>query len=319
MIIDLHTRIWSNLEQLGRETADRLRLRRTDRLGRLDAGPIQHEQAMACVDASLVLGFRSERLKAHIPSELIAEFVRRDPHKRIGICGIDPLSGDAMDQLEQAVDLGLSGVTLSPACQGFHPAHSAAMRIYERCAEHNMPLLVVNIEPLTASAVLEFARPALWDEVASAFPNLRIVIGQLGHPFVDETLVMLSKHEHLFADIAGIASRPWQLYNALLSATSFGVMDKLLFGSGFPFETPTKAIEALYSVNGYSHGTNMPTIPRSLLRGIVERDSLGCLGIDHEVQHRHTQSNEEYLHPELDENPISKTGLHLFRVTGYSR
>jgi hypothetical protein len=59
-----------------------------------------------------------------------------------------------------------------------------------------------------------------------------------------------------------------------------GVMEKLLFGSGFPFDTPVGAIEALYSVNSYSHGTQLPSVPRSQIRGIVERDSLACLGIE---------------------------------------
>jgi predicted TIM-barrel fold metal-dependent hydrolase len=304
MIIDLHTHMWSGLEQLGRELAGRLRMRRPDRFGQLDAGAAQHERAMSCVNASVVIGFRSERMRAHVPSELIAEFIRRDPQKRVGICGIDPLAQtghDALDELSRAVDLGLSGVSISPACQGFHPAHSAAMRIYERCAELALPLFVINIEPFTPAAVLEFGRPTLWEEVALAFPTLRILIGGLGHPWIEETLVMLSKHENVFADVAGVASRPWQLYNALLSATSFGVMDKLMFGSGFPFENPAKAIEAIYSVNSYSHGTQMPSVPRSLLRNIVERDSLAALGIEHELSHSQRQpaAAEDELHPEL--------------------
>ena len=93
-------------------------------------------------------------------------------------------------------------------------------------------------------------------------------------------MVLLGKHANVWADISLVASRPWQLYNALLNASSFQVMDKLFFGSGFPGETPAKTIEALYSVNAFSHGTQLPAVPRSLIRGIVERDTLTCLGID---------------------------------------
>ena len=282
MIIDLHTHAWSNLEQLGREVAGKLRARAANRLAIFDAGPAAHERAMMCVDGALVFGFRSQRLGARIPNELVAELVGRD-RKRLGVCGVDPMCGDALDQLEAGHALGMVGTTLSPACQGFHPAHSAAMRVYERCAELTMPLFVTTLEPLTPNSVLEFGRPVLWDEVAQSFPNMPIVIGNLGYPWIDETLVMLGKHPNVFADIAGVASRPWQLYNALLSATSLGVMEKLLFGSGFPFDTPAKAIEALYSVNSYSHGTQLPSVPRSLIRGIVERDSLACLGIESEI------------------------------------
>lgn len=321
MIIDLHTHIWTSADQLGREVADLMRGRHGRRLGRIQAGPAQHEAAMTCVDAAVVMGFRSDRLKACVPNELIADFVRRDPRRRIGVCGIDPMSADALDQIENGVNLGLMGVAVSPACQGFHPAHSSAMRVYERCTEKSLPLFVTNLDPLTPNAVLEFARPALWDEVAVAFPNLPIVLGQLGHPWVEEALVMVGKHSHVFADISGIVSRPWQLYTALLSATSLGVMDKLLFGSGFPFESPAGAIEAIYSVNAFSHGTSMPSIPRAMLRQIVERDSLSCLGIEAEIAQRTVPANEDSMHPELAEldiarKPVTTSGRRLGDLIG---
>ncbi|NBQ15254.1 MAG: hypothetical protein EBU31_11790 [Proteobacteria bacterium] len=113
-----------------------------------------------------------------------------------------------------------------------------------------------------------------------ANPGMRIVIGELGWPWIDECLAMLLKHPNVFAEISGVAGRPWQLYNTLLSAQSMGVMEKLFFGSGFPYELPAKAIENLYSVNAFAHGTQLPSIPRTALRAIAERDPFAVLGID---------------------------------------
>ena len=286
MIIDLNTNIWSSLDQLGREVAERIRRNQAAHWGQFEASTAAHERAMACVNGAVVRGFRSDLLEASIPNELIAEFVAKDPARRIGVAGIDPMSADADDQLSAAIGLGLLGITVSPACQGFHPTHSAAMRIYERCDQASLPVFVTMLEPLTPSAMLEFGRPSLWDEVARSFPNLPIVLSQLGHPWIDEALILLGKHHNVFADIAGVASRPWQLYNALLAASANGVMGKLMFGSGFPHDAPAKAIEMLYSVNGFTHGTQLPSIPRSQIRGIVERDSLACLGIEAEIRHQ---------------------------------
>jgi len=287
MIIDLNTHVWANLDQLGPELASR---RRSAAAGnganngaQLDASPAAHERAMGCVDAAVVLGFRADRVGARIPNEFIAGFAAKDPRRRIGVAGIDPMSGDVLDEIEAAVGMGLLGVTVSPAIQGFHPAHSNAMRSYERCAELALPLFVTVHEPLTTAAVLEFARPGAWDEVARNYPTLPIVIGQIGHPWIDEALLLVGKHERVYADISGVAARPWQLYNALLTASSMGVLDKLLFGSGFPNHSPASAIESIYSVNAFSHGTQLPTIARSSLRAIVEKDSLACLGINTEV------------------------------------
>ena len=74
-------------------------------------------------------------------------------------------------------------------------------------------------------------------------------------------------------------SRPWQAYNALVEAYQAGVIDKLLFGSDFPYTSAEDCIEALYSINQLAQGTNLPVVPREALRGIVERDALNLLGL----------------------------------------
>jgi len=119
----------------------------------------------------------------------------------------------------------------------------------------------------------------LFDEVARSFPKLRLVIAQMGHPWVDETICLLGKHNNVYADVSGLLGRPWQAYNALVSAHQSQVIDKLLFGSDFPYTVVPDCIEALYSINQFSQGTNLPVVPRESLRGVVERDALGLLGI----------------------------------------
>jgi predicted TIM-barrel fold metal-dependent hydrolase len=308
MIIDIHSQVWASLDQLGPELARRLRARQTDQWFAFDAGPDAHERAMACVSGSVVIGFRSDRLGARVPNEFIATVAGKAPHRTVGIASIDPLAADAFDQLDLATDLGLVGVAVSPACQGFHPTHSSAMRLYERCADRKLPLFVCDQQPWASGALLEFARPHLWDDVAQSLPELPIVLGHMGHPWIDETLVMLEKHANIYATTAGVASRPWQLYNALLSAFSLGVIHKLLFGSGYPFETPAKAIESLYSANAYCHGTQLPSIPRSAIRSVVERDSLAMLGITHELSSfTRERRTDEPAPPRTSERPANGT------------
>jgi predicted TIM-barrel fold metal-dependent hydrolase len=120
----------------------------------------------------------------------------------------------------------------------------------------------------------------LLDEIAREFAELRIIIAHLGYPWVNETLVLLAKHAHVFSDISWLLHQPWQAYQALTWASQYGVTDKLLFGSGFPYTSAAHCIEALYSINHLVQGTNLPTIPREQLRGIVERDALDLLGIE---------------------------------------
>jgi len=281
MIIDCHTRLWSDRRQLGPETAASLAGGTPQSWAEQSGDAAAHGRAMSCVDASLVLGHHAELAGAHVPNELIAEYVGRDPQRRFGIAGIDPLADTVDHDLTTAINLGLVGIAVSPSLAGFHPTHSSAMRIYERCCEQGLPVIVTMPQPIPASAVLDFAQPIHWDEVARTYPELRILFMQMGYPWIDELLVLAGKHEHVFAEVSGVATRPWQVYNALSTASSFDVMDRLLFGSGFPMSTPKQAIESLYSVNVSIKGTPLPPIPRAKVKEIVERDAFACLGIEH--------------------------------------
>ncbi|MBI5864517.1 MAG: amidohydrolase [Planctomycetes bacterium] len=246
----------------------------------VQAQAARHFEAVNPVDRAIVLGFKSCYLRSEIPNRYVSEYVRRYSTKLIGFAGIDPTEPDWRAELTAAhEELGLKGVTVSPALQDFHPTDSRAMRFYGECARRHMPVLFQqNVR--FAGAKMEFARPLLLDEVAREFPDLRLVVAHLGYPWVDETLVLLAKHANVFADIAGLLRQPWMSYNALLSASGFGVMEKLLFGSDFPYRSPAACIETLYSLNQLSQGTSLLSIPREQLRGIVERDALALLGID---------------------------------------
>ncbi len=286
MIVDCHTHVWQSPDQLGQLVlGDAGRLGRVSRpRGAFRAVPSgdadYHWSQSTSVDRTIVLGFKSRYLRAEIPNRYVADYVRRYPQKLIGFAGIDPTEAVAVSELKIArEDLQLRGLTLSPANQDFHPADTQAMKVYARAEELGMPILFHPGSPFTDQSKMEFGRPFLLDEVARTFPRLRIIVAQLGQPWLDETICLLGKHANVFADVSGLLARPWQAYNALLSAYQYGVIDKLLFGSDFPYTSATECIEALYSINQIAHGTNLPVVPREALRGIVERDALGLLGL----------------------------------------
>src|SRR5947207_5778262 len=242
--------------------------------------PEHHWAQTAAVDKSIVLGFKSRYFRAEIPNRYVADYVSKYPQKLIGLAGIDPTESAAAEEVRIAKeDLRLRGITLSPANQDFHPSDSRAMRVYEEAERLAMPIVVHPSGQFTEESKLEFGRPYLLDEVARTFPKLRLVIAQLGQPWVDQTICLLGKHPNVFADVSGMLSRPWQAYNALVAAYQYGVIDKLLFGSDFPYTNAEECIEALYSLNQMAQGTNLPVVPREALRGIVERDTLALLGL----------------------------------------
>ena len=232
------------------------------------------------VDKSIVLGFKSRYLRAEIPNRYVSDYVNKNPQKLIGFAGIDPTEPGSAEEVKIAKeDLRLRGITLSPANQDFHPSDTRAMKVYEEAEQLGMPILIHPSGQFTEESKLEFARPYLLDEVARTFPKLRLIIAQLGQPWVDQTVCLLGKHPNVFADVSGLLSRPWQAYNALVTCHQAGVIDKLLFGSDFPYTNAEECIESLYSINQLAQGTNLPVVPREALRGIVERDAIHLLGL----------------------------------------
>ena len=153
------------------------------------------------------------------------------------------------------------------------------MRVFDFCACQRLPVFIECGVDLAPQAVLEFARPHLLDEVARTFETLPLVISAMGRPWAEETLALLAKHPNVYADLAALPRTRWEAYRTLLSAYQRGVHEKVLFGSDFPFSTAAVAIEHLYRLNEMTHGTNLPAVPREVLRGIVERDALSLLGI----------------------------------------
>jgi predicted TIM-barrel fold metal-dependent hydrolase len=292
MIVDCHTHIWASPEQLGEvDLGDlhrpaRARATRFSPVERtpwraVPAADTDHHWAQSSgVDKSFVLGFKSRYLRAEIPNRYVADYVARFPQKLIGFAGIDPTEPSAVDEVRLAKnELKLRGVTISPANQDFHPTDSRAMAVYAECERLGMPVLIHPVGQFTEKSRLEYARPYLLDEIARTYPRLPMIVSQLGQPWVEETIVLIGKHHNVFADVSGLLGRRWQAYNALVAAHENQVIDKLLFGSDFPYTSASECIEALYSLNQISQGTNLPTVPREALRGIVERDALGLLGL----------------------------------------
>lgn len=243
----------------------------------------EHLAAAETVDACIVLamhdGSREET------NRKLAEYVAQHREKMVGLAVADP-TGDGLNDKSLTFlteKLGLKGLVLYCSICGFHPTHSQAMRLYEAAQEMRLPVFFHNgSHSLSAQAILEYAQPYLLDDVARTFPDLKMVIGNMGVPFVEQTLSMVSKHENVFADLTIRPRKVWQTYNIVVAAHERNVMDKLLFGSGFPLGHAGECIETLLGFNMLLADMKLPTVPRGSIRNVIERDSLELLGIEHE-------------------------------------
>ena len=216
-------------------------------------------------------------------NEKLSEYVAGYKDKMVGFAIIDPLKDRVGLKGVSSVTekLGLAGVVLYCSGCGFHPAHSRAMMFYESAQELALPVFFHNSrsDRIKSGAVLDYAQPILLDEIARTFPSLKIIVGNMGQPFVDQTLCLIAKHENVYADLTIDPAKPWQVYNIVVSAYEQAVMDKLLFGSNFPIGDAGHCIETLLGFNKLLGDAALPAVPRGQIQNIVERDTLEVLGI----------------------------------------
>jgi hypothetical protein len=130
------------------------------------------------------------------------------------------------------------------------------------------------------TAPLGYSRPWRFDEVALRYPELRLVMAHVGHPFCEECLVVIRKQPHLYADISALWYRPWQFYNMLIAAQEYHVTHKLLFGTDYPFTNVADSVRGLRQVNDQVAGTHLPRVSQETIDGILERDAFALLGIE---------------------------------------
>lgn|GEM_PF-3554532 len=246
-----------------------------------------YESAAQCVDASVVVGERCDRLGHHITAETVADFVNQEPTRRIGFAAIDATADTIAEDIDQAAELGCSGLTLAPADQAVRPTDDRCMQTLELAAARHLPVLIANpLLPSSPQSVLEYARPSHLDEAARSIDNLCLIFGDC-NVFQDETFLMLTRHERCFAEISAVAPTTWSLRQTLIHAYERHAIDKLFLGSGFPNEKPGALIERLYSLNSAAGASALPVIPRRFIQGIVERDAFSLVGIEHFAPPRH--------------------------------
>ncbi|WP_127588702.1 amidohydrolase family protein [Paenibacillus koleovorans] len=242
--------------------------------------PDEHYEAMKGVDKCIVLAFRSRHLGFEVPNEYVAEYCRRDPEKLIGFACVDPHDFNALDELKECVtNLGLRGLKTSPIYQAYDPLDPRMMRIYRYCEDNGLPILTHHGTTFPRRAPMKWAHPEQVEEIALAFPELRIIIAHMGHPWENETISVIRKHPHVYADVSALYYRPWQLYNSLTLAKEYGVWRKLIFGTDFPICTFEDSIAGLRKAAEYASQMPFPSFTPADMEALLHNDILKELNL----------------------------------------
>ncbi|UJW28922.1 amidohydrolase family protein [Saccharothrix sp. AJ9571] len=287
MIVDVHSHTPTHREAVPPEERRVYANWRTDRDVTTTNSWADYDRQMAAADVSIVFNIAVDDPEpmTGLPyppertNDATAEFAAADPARRIGFLSVNPLWDNVFEETERCRELGLRGVKLGPNYQDFDPLSEQALAFYAYCEKEGLPILFHAGASPMRHAPLRYTHPLVADEIALRFPELRIVLAHMGHPWGTDTAVTIRKHPHVYADVSSIYLRPWVCYQSLLAAHEWGCTEKLLLGSDFPIAGTAEAMAGIRGVNDILDGTALPRVPPEQVEQIIHADALSALGL----------------------------------------
>lgn len=229
---------------------------------------------------SIVLAFDAEPVGVVVPNEYVADTIAGH-ESLIGFASVNPTRRNATELLVDAVEkLGLRGLKLAPTYQHFHAHDKSSLDLLEVANHYRIPVIWHQGTTFTPAAIGEVARPLDLDLVARHFPDLPMWIAHFGHPWMEEALSVVRRHQHMYIDTSALDSRPWQLAQALACAHEYRVMDRVLFGSDYPFSTVERTVDGLTAAVELCARLGIAPLTTETVDEIRLRDSLPLLGLN---------------------------------------
>lgn len=275
--VDVHT----HLGQHGTHVCDPLASEEIRAWGRVswDVDPAEHTASASLADRAIVLAFDAEPVGVMVDNDYVADHVAGHDNL-IGFASVNPNRADAAERLRHAVEeRGLRGLKLGPCYQHFDPHDSAALELLEAADAYHLPVIWHQGTTFTSAAIMDVARPLRLDGIARRFPDLRMWIAHMGHPWSEEAVSVARRHEHFYLDISALDTRPWQLAQALIHAWEYRIWDRLLFGTDYPFSTIERTVAGLRAAAQTCRRLGIADIGDEHIDQICQRDALGLLGL----------------------------------------
>ncbi len=280
MIIDVHSHAWRYPEHFGDDFVEQATRAKAD--GKLDLAVRYdaYRKAATGDTRTIVFGGKARRAGLWVDDQYIADYVAAHPDTLVGFMALDPTQdGWQREMLNGHKELGLRGIKLLPMYAGFRPDDELLDPLWTYASENNLPVLLHTGTTFISQAQLECTLPRHLDPVGIRFPDVKIIMAHLGHPYEGECVAVIRKHANIYADISALHYRPFQFFHSLMLVQEYGVWEKLLFGSDYPFTTVRATIDGMRALNRMVEGTNLPRLDTDAMESLIHRDSFSLLGL----------------------------------------
>jgi predicted TIM-barrel fold metal-dependent hydrolase len=126
------------------------------------------------------------------------------------------------------------GLKLHPLIDGYHPNDPAVHPLMELIQERGMPVLLHCGHPI-------FTLPWSIEELAAAFPQVKVILGHMGHGnvvYINASIDIAARNPNVFLETSGMP-----MHTKIKEAVERVGPERVLYGSDAPFHHP--AVEIL--------------------------------------------------------------------------
>ncbi len=178
-----------------------------------------------------VMGFTDET------NTFAARYAQADPKRLLPFGGVHArYTTDPEGQVEELLSLGIRCLKIHPphqlyAANAYTQGLEALGRIYRRCEERGMPVLIHTGTSIFPGARCKYGRPMELDDVALDFPDLTIIMAHGGRPlWMEEAFFILRRHKNIWLELSGIPPTKLLEYFPRLEE----VADRVVWGTDWP-------------------------------------------------------------------------------------
>jgi predicted TIM-barrel fold metal-dependent hydrolase len=283
VIVDVHSHFWEYPKHFNDDFLQQAKRARGDVEVDLTVRWEDYRATAGECRKTVVFGGKAKLSGMWVPDRDVAAYVARHPQELIGFLSVDPTQSGWQEELvEGHQDLKMSGIKLLSMYAGFSPNDRKLDHLWEYATKHGLPVLLHTGTTFVAQAPLECTLPRHLDDVATRFPDVKIILAHLSHPYEGECVATIRKHPNVYADCSALHYRPFQLYHSLMLVQEYGVWHKVLFGTDYPFTTVAATVQGMRRLNDMLEGTSLPRLNMDKMEAMFERDTLKILGISSE-------------------------------------
>jgi hypothetical protein len=177
-----------------------------------------------------------------ISNDEVAQVIAAAPDRFAGLAAVDLASPmAAVAEVRRCVrDLGFVGVRVVPWLWNLPPNDRRYYPVYVACVELGVPVCtqIGHTGPLCPS---EPGRPIPYlDTILLEFPDLVVVGGHVGYPWIPEVLSLATKYQNFYIDTSAYALH--RLPSELVEFMRGRGRDRVMFGSNWPMIDPSACL-----------------------------------------------------------------------------